>query len=210
MSVPKEPWFFCDDFDTGYPDTPRTIEDYHKVCFSHLEEGCCLAIGEASPVYLASEVAIANILDYNPEARFIVMLRNPVEIVCSLHRGRTHHGERHENLSKLRDAWEAQELRAKGEALPPEPIKPILLQYKLIAFQGSQLRRLVERAGEDKVLVVFFEDLNRSFNTEYQRVLGFLGLPPREIGVTNRVLPTVSWRGGMAKMAYDCLVKCAA
>jgi len=43
------------------------------------------AIGEGSTNYLVSEIALTRILQFNAAARFIVMLRNPVDLVHSLH-----------------------------------------------------------------------------------------------------------------------------
>src|SRR5580658_6173851 len=43
------------------------------------------AIGEASAFYLSSAVAVANILRYQPNARFIVMLCNPIDMAPALH-----------------------------------------------------------------------------------------------------------------------------
>lgn len=44
-----------------------------------------LAIGGASVWYLTSANAVENILNYQPQARFIVMLRNPIEMAPALH-----------------------------------------------------------------------------------------------------------------------------
>jgi hypothetical protein len=50
------------------------------------------AIGEASNFYLSSAVAVANILRYQPSARFIVRLRNPIDMAPALHTELLIHG----------------------------------------------------------------------------------------------------------------------
>lgn len=209
FSFPKEPCYFCTDLKTAYTGVITTVEQYHNEFFAHLKDRQFSAIGEGTPFYLVSEVAIQNILSYNPDARFIAMLRNPTEMAYSIHRSMLQDGNDREDLHSLADAWAAQERRANGEGIPPKQFKPILLQYRRIASQGTQLKRLLDLAGPDKVHIVFFEDLNKSFQEEYRKVLEFLGLPPASLETVERVLPTTTWKSGLAGEAYRCVSKCA-
>ena len=77
----KEPNFFCSDFPSIQK--YKSLEDY-SMLFEPAQEN--QLVGEASPWYLYSKTAIQNILDVQPDAKFIVMLRNPVDAVISYYR----------------------------------------------------------------------------------------------------------------------------
>src|SRR3990167_9603139 len=76
FSFPKEVNFFSSDI---YSSTLCSdISSYLKL-FSNSEE-IHLAVGEGSVFYLASNCAVPSILQFNPQAKFIVMVRNPVDM----------------------------------------------------------------------------------------------------------------------------------
>jgi hypothetical protein len=80
MSDPKEPAFWA----TDYPRLARvhsiplaTRDDYLRLFRPARPDQS--VVGEASTVYLSSASAVPNILSFNPAARFLVMLRNPID-----------------------------------------------------------------------------------------------------------------------------------
>ena len=80
MCGPKEPHYFNSDSEHhGAVDLPHYESLFEDADDSHL------AVGEASVWYLVSETAVDNILQYQPRARFIICIRNPVEMAVSLH-----------------------------------------------------------------------------------------------------------------------------
>jgi uncharacterized protein with GYD domain len=83
VSRPKEPHYFCDDWDYYYAPGERTQEHYLHLFDDATDDH--LAIGEASVWYLYSTTAARNIAAFDPAMRVIVMVRNPVELVPSLH-----------------------------------------------------------------------------------------------------------------------------
>ncbi len=74
LSDPKEPHYFCKDLKAGGPPV-ASDKDYVRRFFPGLEESGASAAGEASVWYLYSDVAVRNILRFQPDAKFIVMLR---------------------------------------------------------------------------------------------------------------------------------------
>ena len=84
MSEPKEPHFFADDF-PHYKKYIPTIDAYERL-FEDAALKPATRVGEASVWYLYSEYAIKNIHKYRPDAKLIVMLRDPVEVMQSLHK----------------------------------------------------------------------------------------------------------------------------
>lgn len=79
----KEPHFFSDDFSRQKVDD--NFVQYWRRNFSYFNALKHKVIGEGSGTYYISDVAVKNILAQNPAAKFIYMVRNPVEMVYSWH-----------------------------------------------------------------------------------------------------------------------------
>ena len=82
FSEPKEPNYFNSDVVSKKLYYYTSLEDYLEKCFSGAEG--YKAVGEGSVRYLSSAVAVDNILKLYPNAKFIIMLRNPVDLGYSL------------------------------------------------------------------------------------------------------------------------------
>jgi hypothetical protein len=80
MPQEKEPQFFSSDIAglRRHNDLPSYLSLFAGAPKDAL-------IGEASPVYLFSRQAIPAILTLRPDAKFIVMMRNPVEMARAFH-----------------------------------------------------------------------------------------------------------------------------
>ena len=173
MSTPKEPHYFCDDFDYYYAPGRRTLEHYLHL-FDDADPSY-LAVGEASVWYLYSATAAANIAAFAPRARTVVMVRNPLEMVPSLHGQLLY--EVDEDEPDPARAWALQEPRARGERLPPGVRVPAFLQYGGAAMLGAQLRRVYASIPREQVLVIVFDDLRADPGAVYRRTLEFLDVP---------------------------------
>jgi hypothetical protein len=130
--------------------------------------------GEASTNYLLSEVAIPAIRRENPHARFIVMLRNPVEMAAALHSELLNNF--HEDVGHFERAWRLQERRRRGEAIPPECVNLDALQYERTCAIGTNLERFFAMVPESHRMSVVFDDLERETGSVYRQVLDFLGV----------------------------------
>lgn len=129
---------------------------------------------EASVWYLFSRTAVPGILARRPDARFIVMLRNPVEMIPSLHRQLCNSLE--EDVADLAAAWALSAVRARGAQLPPGCRAPATLDYTRTAAFGDQLARLFALVPRERVLVLFQEEMAADTGAVYRRILAFLGL----------------------------------
>ena len=172
FSVPKEPHYYCTDFSEKF--RILTSEDEYAACFRGADEGH-LAVGEGSVWYLFSDVAVANILAEHPRARFIVMVRNPLDMVCSFHVQAVF--SRDETVEDFETAWRMQDERALGRGIPPSCREPRWLQYRKIAALGSQVDRLLRGVPREQVKVIVFDDFVRDAGSVYCEVLSFLGVP---------------------------------
>jgi hypothetical protein len=173
VSTPKEPHYFCDDFDYYYAPGQRTLDHYLHL-FDDADERH-LAVGEASVWYLYSATAARNIMEFDPAMRVIVMVRNPVDLVPSLHSQMSYMLD--EDEPDVEAAWRLQEARARGERVPGAARVPAFLQYGAAASLGAQLRRVREHVPEDQLKVLVFDDLRVDTGAVYRETLEFLGVP---------------------------------
>lgn len=167
MSRPKEPNFFSPHRRSRI----TTIEEY-EACFAHaLPEH--KAIGEASPGTLYYDDAISRIMDYQPQAKFVLCLRNPVEMVVSLHNHLYYY-----NTQKIDDFVEAWNSRREVNALyHAGPYRSCDL-YRHDCALGTHLRRLKRMISAERLLPVLLDDLVAD-EADALRPLGqFLGIAP--------------------------------
>ncbi len=171
FSEPKEPNYFTDfgKKKNGY----ISDEDYLDRCFRG--SAGYTAVGEGSTRYLRSPESVPAILKFNPEARFIVMVRNPVGMFHSLYYQRVY--EMKESAKTPQEAWNSQNQYIKtGKASEGAKSDPEALQYGQICSIGSQLERVYQHVPKERVLVSFFDDFKNNTRKEYKRVLDFLGV----------------------------------
>jgi hypothetical protein len=179
-SVPKEPMFFNTDF--GGRDICN-LTDYEALFAGANEQN--IAVGEASTFYLCSRTAVPSILEYSPDARFIVLLRKPQEMIVSLH-AQVCKGL--ENQHDFAVAWKMQSDRLEGRNPPPFSKWPELYQYGERCRVGSQLERLLTHVPRERVSVHFLEDIKDSPESEFNKTLSFLDVDsfrPKEFLVKN-------------------------
>jgi len=170
FTAQKEPHYFnTDDNYRLTADLPAYEALFAGAADSHL------AVGEASVRYLHSHDAVANILRYNAHARFIVMVRNPVEMAHSWHGQMLFNGE--EDTPDFQTAWDLQAARRAGRSLPAGCIDVSALLYGRFCSVGRQLERVYQQVAPERVHVVVFDDLKGDPAGVYRSALRFLRLP---------------------------------
>ena len=170
ITKPKEPRYFNSDY--AAPGRLQSIEKYEGL-FKNVTPDH-KAIGEASTGYLRSNVAVPNILSYAPSARFIVCLRNPIEMAQSVHSQLVKMGT--ETEIRFKHAWELQQSRRQGINIPKTSHDEKVFMYGENCLLGQQMKRLFEIADREQVLEIFLEDMKLDARGEYRRVLKFLGV----------------------------------
>jgi hypothetical protein len=149
-----------------------TAEEDYRALF----EGAMTAsvVGEASPWYLYSRVAVPGILTLCPTVRFVVVVRHPIDMALSLY----HHHKRVgiEVEPTFEAAWCAQRSCHLAE-LPREGRVIRNFPYADVCSLGAQLQRLYKWVDRSRVLVVLLEDLAARPGPNIAGVCGFLGVP---------------------------------
>jgi hypothetical protein len=165
-----EPQYFCTDF--------QSIADYTPAKYMALFDSATdqqTAIGEKSVIYLYSENAVDNILEFDPSARLIVMLRNPIDLVYSWHSQLYYSFIEH--IEDFATAWSMQESRQSGENIGDRCPVPFALQYREIGLLGKYVRKLLDTVPREQLKIVFMEDFHADSDRVYRETLDFLDIP---------------------------------
>lgn len=163
----KEPHFFGSDLRAA-----KYIRDEAKYLALFQEATGYKRVGEGSTWYLYSKRAAREIHAFDPSARIIVMLRNPVELVYSMHGHNLYMGS--EDIADFGAALRAQPERKKGHRIPkPEALRDGLFYYDVGKFT-DQVQRYLDVFGRENVHIVLFDDLKRDTPGVYRDTLRFL------------------------------------
>lgn len=147
--------------------------------------------GDASPYYLFHPAAAERAAKLVPEAKLIVLLRNPIDRAYS-HWGRERRDAK-EPLERFEDAIAAEPERLAGE------VDRILSDDRYYSYahenfsyitQGlylDPLRKWLEHYPRDRVHIELSERFSSDPQGVYERVLRFVGLPPHELRDARRL-----------------------
>lgn len=171
---PKEPFFWSEDYPLLRQKHKMTDQDRYLRLFNDATESHSV-ICEGSTNYLASSVAVERIMEFNPDAKFLVMLRNPVEVVHAFHSEILF--SYIENEPDFEKAWRMQDQRLAGMAIPDDCCAPQFLQYRDVASYAPQLKRFFALVPEANREVMIFDDFKADNSSAFQSVIQFLGLP---------------------------------
>ena len=168
MCTPKEPHYFATDME-GYR-AVTNLEEYLGLYEPAGNEA--KRLGEASVYYLVSDVAIKNIHDFDSNAKILVMLRNPMDMVYSLHSQL--YQSANEDVDDFTDAWHLVPERRQGRRIPKGCNDSKILDYREVAKFGEQLERVYKYFPRNQVKVILFDDFKSSTREVYREVLTFL------------------------------------
>jgi hypothetical protein len=168
LSIYKEPLFFCKDLDHR----PHCITS--ETVYRSLFEGAdgYGAVGEGSVWYLTSEVAAREIHKVSPRAGIVVMLRDPLQMIQSLHSLYVRTGN--EDIEDFAAALEAQEDRRAGLRIPARNYFTNGLLYSDVARYYPKLKRFYDVFGKERIHVIKFEDFAADPLEECRKVFRFL------------------------------------
>lgn len=166
MPEHKEPMFFGMDLTQLH--ARLTEADYVRL-FKHARSG--QRVGEASTWYLYSQTAAREIHEFAPDGQIVIMLRNPVDVMYSLHRELFFY--RGEVIEDFEEALGAEEDRKMGRRLGPSR-RPEALYYRETVRFAEQVERYLSEFGPSRVKIVIFDDFVRAPAESYADLLRFL------------------------------------
>ena len=169
----KEMHHFGADLEFGRRFYRRSARDYRAEFSGWKGEPVA---GEASVWYLYSKTAAREIREFNPEARILILLREPAEMLHSLYSQFRFDGN--ESLPTFEEALEAEGDRRAGRRIPRQAYLAQGLRYREAARYAGQVERYLEEFGPDRVKVILQEDFASDTAKVYRETLEFLGMDP--------------------------------
>ena len=171
FSKPKETHFLLEDR------SAMPIEDIRRLYLERFQPDLARdsqAIGDGSVSYLYEPDAIRRAIAFDPRAKFIASVRNPLDMLHSYHARLLYTLD--EDEADFSRAWSLQNERRAGHKIPRRCRTPQLLQYGEIAMLGSHIARLFEVAGRERCHVVVFDDFISNPGGVYKQLLEFIGV----------------------------------
>lgn len=176
FSTPKEPHFFIR-YDLRAEPTDelrRTVRDKYLDLYFAERHGRSL-FAEGSVSYFYAPEQLEPILRLWPRAKFIICLRNPLQMVPSLHQRLFYNGDETERYFDR--AWSLVPERREGRSIPRSCIEPRFLDYWEAGLLGKHLERFIDLVGRERCHLSIFDDFKKDPAKEYRRALEFLDLP---------------------------------
>ena len=135
---------------------------------------------DASVWYLFSKTAVPRILSEIEAPRFIVCLRNPLELAPSLHSQKIY--STHETVEDFSAAWALSDERFKGEfsgiqGLPPSA-DPSHMSYRHASSLGVQSQWLLETVDPKDIYFCFLDEISKNPELVFSNLCNFLGITP--------------------------------
>jgi hypothetical protein len=157
---------FCGPRDNELSESAITSLDVYKEQFNEVSGE--IAIGEASPWYLYSAQAAANIHRHVPEAKLIAVLRHPVERAFSSYLHVVREGREHLSFEegllaekdRIAQGWE------------------FIWHYRNAGFYTEQVKRLLEIFSRDQMRFYLYDDFVRDSNSFLKGIYEFLEVDP--------------------------------
>ncbi|MDT8303283.1 MAG: sulfotransferase domain-containing protein [Sedimentisphaerales bacterium] len=164
----KEPHYFNIDFPNfRWAKTLDEYLDYFTDCQGFK------VVCDASVQYLYSKVAARRIADFAPNARVLIMLREPESFIRSYHNQLLLNFDEIE--TDLRTAWQMSGKRP-PEKVPSTCREPQFLNYKRVGMFSEQVSRFLSCFPAVHIKVVFMEDWIDEPRRLYVELMDFLTL----------------------------------
>jgi len=176
FSTPKEThYFLMHDLRGREPADLREVvrDKYLDLYFKDRQGSSFFAEGSVS--YLYAPEQLEPILKLWPRAKFMIGVRNPLEMVPSLHQRLFYNGD--ENQRQFDCAWDLVQDRRAGRKIPRSCLEPRFLDYWEAGKLGKHVEHFFNLVGRERCHVTVFDDFKADPGAAYRSALGFLELP---------------------------------
>ncbi len=166
----KEPHYFGSDLIRRNGAYNLSLREY-KNLFSTEKK----VIGEASTFYLFSKKAAQEIYNFNPHSKIIIMLRDLVDLVHSLHSQFVFSGD--EVIENFNEALELEESRLNGNKIPNQTTVVNKLFYTSnILSLPDNIQSYINFFGKENVKFIHLNDIKNNPSKVYSETLDFLNV----------------------------------
>lgn len=181
--------------------SPTYVRDFDQYLSLFACAGEERRLGEASVWYLFSKRAAMEIKAFCPQASVIIMLRDPVEMLYSLHSQHLYNGT--EEIRDFGAALDAEDDRRRGQRLPPGVPAVERLFYHEVGQYRDQVARYLSAFGSDQVRVIIYDDFKQDPVRSCREAFAFLNVDPEVAPAISVVNPNKKLRSKAAQSILD-------
>lgn len=174
--------FFGEDLDLG--GRRESMEEY-LACYEPAQPS--QRAGESCVWYLYSGTVPGELHEFSPDAQILAFLRNPVDLVYSLHTQLVYTQD--EDVLDFEEALQAGQERQEGKRSTPVTgrVPQVSYFYMKIGEYVPHLTRYFEHFGRDQVSVFIYEDVRADTRAALDAVFEALGVNP-DVPIDTRVI----------------------
>jgi hypothetical protein len=156
----------------GFKKQVNSEKEYFEQ-FSNIKEKI---IGERNTDYLLCPSSASKIKNSNPNAKIIIILRNPIDVMYSLHSTAISRGI-DEDILDFEQALHVEEKRIQEEKKNPGKYNPFIF-YKDVGKYSKQITRYLELFEREKILILKFEEFIKKPLKNFEKMCKFLEIGP--------------------------------
>ncbi|HEY0518893.1 MAG TPA: sulfotransferase domain-containing protein [Ilumatobacteraceae bacterium] len=176
-SLTKEVHFFDAHFDKGV--------DWYSGMFPRTSSNSKIVRGEASPAYIFHPAGVRRIAETLPDARLIVVLRDPVQRALSHYKHERRLGfeesETFEEALSLEESRVSEEFDQLTEGVLSTSFAVGHFAYTRRGLYAQQLKRAADLIGRDRLLILISEEMFLDPIAARSAALEFVGAEPLDI-----------------------------
>lgn len=196
----KEPRFFdagvfFDDPDLyPIPTIEKYLENYDNPDAENAEYRL-----DASVFNMYSGDSISRILEVSPDAKMLIILRDPVDATKSMFMQRLKYvrEDMREVSEDFCECWNALQERSRGGGFPRGCKTTILFRYDVLYHYERTVPKIAELVGRDNLRILRYEDYKEAPDKFFEFILEWLGLPAFDDVDAGRIVnPSVAVASG--------------
>jgi len=168
--APKEIHYFGKDLNIK-----NQLNDF-SVYLDYFKEANNKIKGEASVWYLYSSSAPQEITNQIGKVKIIICLRNPTEMIYSLHKENLYNAD--ETETDFEEALTLEFYRKAGQKIPASARFNQCLLYRNNGLYSDRIKNYLNTFGQENIHFILAEDLKKNPLEETNKVLAFLGTSP--------------------------------
>ncbi|MBA93857.1 MAG: hypothetical protein CMG47_02210 [Candidatus Marinimicrobia bacterium] len=166
----KEPHFFGSDLIRRNGAYNLSLDEYQDLFKTDKK-----IIGEASTFYIFSKDAPEEIYNFNPKAKIIIMLRDLVDLVHSLHSQFVFSGD--EVIEDFTQALELEDSRLSGNRIPNQTtvVNKLFYTSNILSLPRS-IQSFIRYFGRENIKFIDLDDIKKNPKKVYFETLEFLNI----------------------------------
>ena len=166
----KEPHFFGSDLMRRNGAYNLSLDEYQDLFKTDKK-----IIGEASTFYIFSKDAPQEIYNFNPKAKIIIMLRDLVDLVHSLHSQFVFSGD--EVIEDFTQALKLEDSRLSGNRIPNQTtvVNKLFYTSNILSLPRS-IQSFIRYFGRENIKFIDLDDIKKNPKKVYFETLEFLNI----------------------------------